>query len=297
MSTSFNFVGKQIIIYCATPVFIAGLVGSLLNTLVFLSLKTFRQSSCAFYLTIMSIINIGNLFIGLFSRILTALNGVDDTVTSLVYCKFRLYFNQICIGSSLTCWCLATIDQYFATCSHHRWQQWCNIKLSQRIIIINIISWTLHGIPYILFYDQVISTTTNQTTCVDTNNIFDKYRGFFILLVLIGYLPIIIAAFFGLMAYHNVQQLAYRTVPLVRRELDKQLTVMVLVQVAVSIFTLLPYTTASTVATNKSLTSDPDIAAKLQLAITVTLVFYYITFAVSIKLFEFIFFVCLIISF
>ena len=42
------------------------------------------------------------------------------------------------------------------------------------------------------------------------------------------------------MAYRNVQQLAYRSVPLVRRELDKQLTIMVLVQVFCDIVAITP---------------------------------------------------------
>ncbi|UJR38063.1 hypothetical protein I4U23_030744 [Adineta vaga] len=52
------------------PFLIAGLLGACLNIIVFLSLKTFRQSSCAFFLTIMSFVNIGQLLTGLLSRIL-----------------------------------------------------------------------------------------------------------------------------------------------------------------------------------------------------------------------------------
>jgi hypothetical protein len=179
----------------------------------------------------MSIFNVCNLFLGLFSRI----------------------FSQIPIGVSVTCLCLATIDQYFATCSRVRWQQLCNLKLAQRLIIVSIIIWSLHGIPYIVFYDHIVSPTTNQVTCTSTNYTFTVYRTFVTLLMLIGYVPAVIAASFGWMAYRNVQQLAYRTIPLVRRELDKQLTLMVLVQVAANIFTLLPYTTANAVATNPNL--------------------------------------------
>jgi hypothetical protein len=119
-------------------------------------------------------------------------------------------------------------------------------------------------------------------TCIDTNNIFEQYRIFGIILVLIGYLPIIIVALFGLMAYRNVQQIAYRTVPLVRRRLDKQLTVMVLVQVVVNILTQLPFTTVDAISMNKNLTADPVIRAKIGFAITVTLILAYGTFAVSI---------------
>jgi hypothetical protein len=253
MSTTLSFITKQIIIYGATPVFTAGVLGGVLNTLVFLSLRTFRQNSCALYLTVMSIFNVCNLFLGLFSRITLVFMGVDGTEASLFYCKTRLYFSQISIGVSVTCLCLATIDQYFATCSRVRWQQLCNLKLAQRLIIVSIIIWSLHGIPYIVFYDHIVSPTTNQVTCTSTNYTFTVYRTFVTLLMLIGYVPAVIAASFGWMAYRNVQQLAYRTIPLVRRELDKQLTLMVLVQVAANIFTLLPYTTANAVATNPNL--------------------------------------------
>ncbi len=51
------------------------------------------------------------------------------------------------------------------------------------------------------------------------------------MLFLARILPIMTVILFEILAYRNVQQIAYRAFPLVRRELDKQLTVMVLVQV------------------------------------------------------------------
>jgi hypothetical protein len=283
MSTTFSFAGKEITIYCGTPIFIAGVIGGLLNTIVFLSLRTFRQSSCAFYLTIMSIFNVLVLVFGLLPPVLSALTGVDGTTISLVYCKLRIYIQVVSLLTSMTCFCLATIDQYFATCSRPRWRQFCNIKLAHRIIIISVIIWMLHGIPYLVFYNHFVSPTTNKITCMNTNYIFEQYRTFFVVLVLIGYLPIVIAGLFGLMAYRNVQEIAYRTVPLVRRHLDKQLTVMALVQVVVNSFTVLIFTTVDAVSTNKNLTADPIIQAKILFAITVTLIFSYVTFAVSIE--------------
>jgi hypothetical protein len=290
MLTTFAFVQNQLSIYCGTPVFVAGVVGGFLNTIVFLSLRTFRQSSCAFYLTIMSIFNVFTLCFGLSQLVFPALSGFDGTVTSLFYCKFRFYFDVVAIEISMTCFCLATIDQYFATCSRPRWQQFCNIKLAQRIVIIIVIFWVLHGIPFLVYLNHVTSPTTNQVTCTNTNYIFEQYRTFIFILVLIGYLPIVIVALFGLMAYRNVQQIAYRTVPLVRRRLDQQITVMVLVQVVVYIFTLLPFTTVNAVATSKSHILDSVSQEKLQFAKTVTLILSYITFAVSISWLELIFF-------
>jgi hypothetical protein len=58
----------------------------------------------------------------------------------------------------------------------------------------------------------------------------------------LGVLPISITVLFGYLAHRNVQQLSHRTLPLVRRELDKQLTVMVLTQVVFNFFAITPYT-------------------------------------------------------
>jgi hypothetical protein len=71
-------------------------------------------------------------------------------------------------------------------------------------------------------------------------------------------------------------------VPLVRRQLDKQLTVMVLLQVVVNILTQLPYTTVGAIALNENFTTDPVIRATIQFAIIVTRTIAYVTYAVSI---------------
>ena len=86
--------------------------------IVFFSLRTFRENSSGFYLAFMSIINVCQLITAMPIRILTSGFGIDWTETSLFYCKFRLYFLQLCSLTSLTSLCLATIDQYWATCFH-----------------------------------------------------------------------------------------------------------------------------------------------------------------------------------
>jgi len=227
----------------------------------------------------MSIVNIGQLIFYFLPRIMVALIGTDKTETSLFYCKIRPYFAQLCLGSSLSCFCLATIDQYFATCFRPRWQQLCNIKLAHRLVIANALFWMLHGITYLVYFDIIQSSTTNETTCMSTNLIFNAYRGYFFVLVLSGYLPIGIAAVFGFLAYRNVQQLAYRTVPLVRRELEKQITVMVLVQVLVGIVTLTPYTTTNAFSTNNNSVNQ----VQIQFVIAITNVIYAMYFAVSVN--------------
>jgi hypothetical protein len=96
-------------------------------------------------------------------------------------------------------------------------------------------------------------------------------------------LPLFVTLVFGLLTYRNVKQIAYRTVPLVRRELDKQLTVMVLVQDVFTFFILLPIMSSGFVSLNPNITRDPLAAATFQLANAIAVIFYYLYFAVSIK--------------
>jgi len=274
---------KQITIYGGVFLIVTGLIGGLLNSIVLLSLQTFRQSSCAFYLTIMSMANIGQLFVGvLLSRLMITIFGIDLTILSLFYCKCQSVFFQLFMFTSFTCLCLATIDQYCATCSRLRWQQFCNVKLARRITAISIIIIILHGLPPVVVNNHIQSSVNGSISCKSTNAIYTQYRTYISILILGGFLPLTIASIFGIMAYHNVQQLAYRTVPLVRRELDKQLTVMVLIQVVVNAFALIPYTIVNVLQLNTSITSNPVSAAKLQITSNVTFIMYYIYFAVSI---------------
>jgi len=278
---SLDFASEQIIIYTGIPIFIAGIVGGVLSFIVFLSLRTFRQSSGAFYLTIMSFVNIGELVAGLLSRIIITMTNVDWTQLSLFYCKFRPYLLNTCTIISLMCLCLATIDQYLATCSRQRWQQWSNIRLAHHFSAVLVVIGLLSGIPHLIYYTQTVSSTTRRVTCSDTNTIFAMAFLYFYQFTLGSILPLIVTILFGLLAYYNVRQLAYRIVPLVRRELDKQLTVMILVQDICIIATILPNTFLSFLSLNPSISQDIIARAQLKLAGVVTSMLYYVYFAVS----------------
>ncbi|CAF1561905.1 unnamed protein product [Adineta steineri] len=275
-------VGKQITIYLGTFTLIAGVIGGLLNIVVFLSLRTFRESSAAFYLTVMSIFNIGQMLTGLLSRIMISGFGIDWSLTSLFYCKFRFFCFNVCAATSMTCVCLAIIDQYLATSSRVQWRQWCNMKIARRLVLLFVFIWIIHNIPFMIYYDQVISITTGKVTCINTNNIFQQYIVYGTTLIIGKVIPISITFVFGLLAYRNVQELGYRTVPLVRRELDKQLTVMILVLIVFAFFTNMPYTIIFIVSTIPQFTQDPDVLAQIQFASLVTTYLVYIYFAVSV---------------
>ena len=278
-----NTISTQFSIYFGLVTLIGGVLGNICNIIVFLSLKTFRENSCAFYLTAMSFLNIGQLITSLLPRILTLWISIEWATTSLTYCKLRTYLFQLCSLASFTCMCLATIDQYLATCSKPQWQRYSNIKLAYRIFIIIMIIWILHGIPTLIYQTHVASSLTGNYTCAISSTTFQSYYTYGFTLILISCLPVLVTAIFGLLAYRNVSQLAYRAIPLVRRELDKQLTVMVLVQVVFNFCVLIPYIVVNMINLGINISRDSYSYAQLQLARSITVSFYYWYFAVSIN--------------
>jgi hypothetical protein len=92
---------------------------------------------------------------------------------------------------------------------------------------------------------------------------------------MLGYIPDLITVVFGILAYRNVQQIAYRTVPLVRRELDKQLTTIVLIQVIINAITNIPFATIVAIMYATTNITNPVIKNIIQFIYNVT---YIITF-------------------
>jgi hypothetical protein len=273
-------VPKQLTIYLGIPILMFGVIGGLLNIFVFLSLKTFRQSSSAFFLTLMSCVNIGQLLTSLLSRILTS--GFDNnwTETSIVFCKFRSYCLQLCALISYSCMCLATIDQYLATSLHLRWQQWITLSRAYTASGLMVILWMLHGIPTLIWYSPVRSIRASTITCSCTNRQFQQYFTYGYTIVLTGIVPIAITTIFGTLAYRNVRQIPYRTVPLVRRELDKQLTSMVLVQLVHNIFVIVPYVGSLLINYSSNLSISAPNYAAIVFSTVLTGLIHYLYFAV-----------------
>jgi hypothetical protein len=184
--------------------------------------------------------------------------------------------------------CFATIDQFLATASNPRWRQWNNIKLAHYMVTGAVIFWILHGIPFLMYYNHTLSSTTGQSTCRITNPIFQNYSTYVYVLVLTNILPMMIVILFGILAYRNVQQIAYRAVPLVRRELDKQLTVMVLVEVLCDVIFVTPMIIQTIYSVIIGAPSDPYALMQFRLIMNFTTIWYFFRFVVWIHDVEYI---------
>lgn len=269
-TTHINYIIQQLNIYVGLFIFITGVIGGLLNIIIFRTLKTFRQTSCGFYLTVTSIFNIGQAIFALSTRIFDA--GFSINLTNIPWtCKLRTFLAQSCVLLSLTGMSLVTIDQFLSMTDHRHWS---NLRLAHRHMIIACILWSIHGIVALIFWN------TPYGICIATGNAYRIYLMNFYLPVLLGCLPIVIMTIFSLLAFFRIRTLASREINIVRLSRDRQLTAMALLQVAIIVLASLPYTIFNIYDLNLP-TTNPEDAARRRLIGTIVVLFYYENFAVS----------------
>jgi hypothetical protein len=265
-----NFIVQQMNIYVGLFIFITGVVGGLLNIIIFTTLKTFRETSCGFYLTVTSVFNVGQAIFALITRILDS--GFSINLTNLSWsCKLRTFLAQSCVLLSLTSMSLVTIDQFLSMTTYRHFS---SLRLAHRHIIIACCVWFLHGISALVYWN------TPAGICTSIGLGYRRYLSYFYLPVLLGCLPIVIMVVFSSLAYFNSRTIASRQVNIVRLSRDRQLTAMALLQVAFIVFASVPYTIFNIYNLNIVATNEDESAHYLLIG-TVTVLLYYESFAVS----------------
>ncbi|CAF1166580.1 unnamed protein product [Adineta steineri] len=266
----------QIYVYAGLPIVIIGVLGGILNIIIFLSLRIFRENSCGVYLIIMSLVNIIQLLSGFFYLILVKgllINGININVGS---CTIRVYTVQICALISMSCICMALIDQYMATSKYIRLQQWSHRKIAYRLCAIISLFWIVYCSPHLIYYNAVFSPVTNSSICTITNSNYQSYVNHFYTPILLDAFPLLFIIIFGLLLYRNIKQISYRTaVPLVRRQHEIQITSMVLIQALISVLLISPFFILTTLTSNIQFSIDPIINAHIQLVLGITICIYY----------------------
>ena len=115
-------------------------------------------------------------------------------------------------------------------------RQLSTFKLVQCLIGILLIFSLLYSILFLIF--QKIYHNADYTV---SNPIFNYFYSFVHYCIIVGILPIFISSLFSLLAYRNVRRIIRRQMLIIRRRLDRQLTAMILVRVALFVITTLPY--------------------------------------------------------
>jgi hypothetical protein len=258
-------------------ILIGGWIGNICNIIVFNDLKIFRRNQCAFYLIIASITDIFLLIIVLPFRVADYVFNYDPTQFSLTWCKIRQSIVPVLSLMSFSAICFAAIDQYLTTHYKPVFRQLSSLKLAHRLVFIADIIWTIHGIPFLIFFE--IQSTFG---CAIYNEGFQIYDSFIHYCILNGILPITLSGFTAVLAYSNVRRIVRHQVPIVRRRLDRQMTAMILTKVAFLVVTTSPFVAFHIYLLNRSI--DPTDSVRLameQLIYTITSSLFYSNSAVG----------------
>jgi len=141
--------------------------------------------------------------------------------------------------------CFAAGDQFFSTTYYFNLRQICTSKLSQYLVFISISFGFFHSFLFIMFMN-----IQPLVGCIIYNEIWLRYATIFFYPVLMGFLPIVIASMFSLLAFRNVRRIIRRQIPIERRRFDQQITAMVLVHVVSFVIFTIPYDSYRTYAIN-----------------------------------------------
>ena len=210
---SLVYISQQCIMYIGSFLFIAGIVGNLLNIFLLLIQRSYRKSSLTFLFLTVGINDSIMLIIGLLYNVLT--NGYNFYICrdSVIFCKLRTYlFNSIGIIPS-TCVVLITINQYLITSRNVNLRQLSTIKNAHRAVICVITFYALINIPY-LFFSNISSM---NSSCSNTNTTFQNYNIFYNFLIR-GVLFLFVGVVFGFLVSRNLKN----TVVLAQQRADRQ---------------------------------------------------------------------------
>ena len=277
------FISDQLVTYSGFILLVTGLIGNILNILIFRGLKLFRGNQSVFYIMVGSIVDCGTLLIECFYRIQSRAYHYDLTGISQFWCKLRPMLLQIFIMISLTTVCFSSIDQYLSTNPRYTWRQMSTLKLAQRLTLINICIWILHSIPSGIFYK-----IQAEVGCTILHPGFRLYISFGYLFLLNGVVPLLTSSIFSILSYRNVRRIVRLQLPIVRRRLERQLTAMVLARVLFLFVVSIPFGVSLIYSLNVSFDrTDSAAIAVYQLVRDVTSTLFYFNYAVC-QLFNFI---------
>ncbi|CAF0909457.1 unnamed protein product [Adineta steineri] len=148
----------------------------------------------------------------------------------------------------------------------------CTLKLGRYASFIFICFAIIHSIALGSSYD--IQPTLG---CTISNYVAVEYSTFFFYSILSGFLPVVIASSFSMLAYHNVRHIVRRQLPIVRRKLDKQITAMVLMRVIAYVCLASPYNAYRIYAINYPVSRSMPVAYAVGRLIQAILLSIFIT--------------------
>ncbi|CAF2025826.1 unnamed protein product [Rotaria magnacalcarata] len=231
--TSLVFINQMIVIYFGAFIIIVGVFGTVMQAFILMAARYYRKTPSTFYFIVASIHECGIFIAAYLPLVLSVSVLTSRTEVFALWCKLRYFFAISCSAISSSCGCMAAIDQFLITSQNARIRQLSSIKNAYRACFSFAIIWWLHGTLWI--YYQEMSPITHS--CAYPSDTFFIYAVFFMCIILCG-APCLIMVVFGLLANRNIK----KTTCLSRLHIDRQLMIVVFIQVLLTLIGLTPYT-------------------------------------------------------
>jgi hypothetical protein len=198
---SLNNSSTQINRYFGIFIFLFGIVGNTLNTLV-LSQRPLRSNPCTWLFLVSSIANSIGILAGVTSRFLSTW-GADLTNTNQFLCKIRafLLFDSITVAFWLIM--LATVDRWLSSNIDVNRRQISTLKNAQRSTILIVVLSTAIEVQQLYCFEANLTNTplkcyTRTVMCGIVSDMF------FALMTIM--FPLLFMIIFGLMTISNVRK-------------------------------------------------------------------------------------------
>ncbi|CAF1552902.1 unnamed protein product [Rotaria sp. Silwood1] len=246
-----NNASSKINCYFSICLFIFGVIGNALNTLV-LSQRSLRSNSCAWLFLISSIFNLISILSGLPTRILSGwIILLTDRITWL--CKIRVF--TLLTSRSIASWLivLATLDRWLLSCKNIHYRRISKLKNAKRgMLFILIISTILYS-PIFFCYQANLNNAPLKcySKTIKCRVYADQVYTFFTILM-----PLILMMIFGFITLSNIRKIHYRAQMLLLprssqttistehrqrlKSIDRHLLAMLLIQISFLILFTLP---------------------------------------------------------
>ena len=242
--------------YFGVLIILFGFLGNIANILV-LSQRALRSNPCAWLFLVSSIANAIGLFTSISTRVFSTW-AIDLTTTNPFLCKLRAFiaFDSTTVGFWLIA--LATVDRWLLSSINVNRRHRSTLKTAQRGAILILVLSTASQAPIPYCFEANLTNTALK--CDLKTQLCGLIVDLSFVLITILF-PLLVMTSFGLMTISNVRQLQSRLQPLnvttgstiihtvlpvapakqyQRKKTDRQLLIMLCVQVILIILFTLP---------------------------------------------------------
>ena len=242
--------------YFGILIILFGLLGNIANILV-LSQRALRSNPCAWLFLVSSIANAIGLFTSISTRVFSTW-AIDLTTTNPFLCKLRAFiaFDSTTVGFWLIA--LATVDRWLLSSINVNRRHRSTLKAVQRCTILIVVLSTVIQAPIPYCFEANLTNTALK--CDLKTQLCGLIADLSFALITILF-PLLVMVTFGLMTISNIRQVQSRLRPLnvtmagtithkvlpvatgqqyQRKKIDRQLLIMLCVQVVLIILFTLP---------------------------------------------------------